>query len=112
MGAGQAKARSDPHRAQVQSPDAAEAQRWQCLPAGHPGPDSDHPAPDWSERHVIRVWYPALFFKQTLKRRVSFSSCVEALAPPRTPIPGPETHPREGFPKLHSLQLRWPPALQ
>lgn len=55
-----------------------------CLPAGHPGPDSGPLLQIGVNANVIRVWYPSSFFKQTLKRQVSFLSYVEVLAPPCT----------------------------
>lgn len=80
-----------------------------CLPAGHPGPDSGHPAPDWSECQYHQGLVSILIIHTNPQEACLVLVIVGGLGTTMSSlrqslIPGPKTHPCEDFPKLRSLQ--------
>lgn len=69
-----------------------------CLRAGHPGPDSGHPAPDWSERQCHQGLVSILVLQTNPQEAClvlvifgGLSTTMYSLG--QSLIPGPKTHP-------------------
>ena len=89
-----------------QSPGFAEAQRGQMWTHGnrHKPPGFRFGVNIKSHQGLVsRSFF--FFFKQTLKKQRLFLLYLKVLPSPWTLIPGPKTHPREGFQEFLSVQL-------